>query len=143
MKIKTKFTVVTVLVVGITVFAIAGGCLYMFKKTLESEAVSSQESRIKTFWELLYRNGRDVHVDGDKLMFGNHAVNGDNEAADKLKELCGGTATIFMGDTRVATNVLKPDGSRAVGTKLTGSAYDAVIRDGKPYRGEAVILGIP
>jgi methyl-accepting chemotaxis protein len=48
-----------------------------------------------------------------------------------------------MGDTRVSTNVVKDDGSRAVGTKLQGPAYDAVFKEGKSYRGEAVILGTP
>jgi methyl-accepting chemotaxis protein len=48
-----------------------------------------------------------------------------------------------MGDTRVSTNVLKEDGSRAVGTKLQGPAYDAVFKEGKSYRGEAVILKVP
>jgi methyl-accepting chemotaxis protein len=48
-----------------------------------------------------------------------------------------------MGDERVATNVLKDDGSRAVGTKLKGPAYDAVITKGVPYRGMAKILGVP
>ena len=54
----------------------------------------------------------------------------------------GGTATIFMGDTRVATNVMKSDGTRAIGTKLArGPVYDAIFNEGKPYRGEADILG--
>ena len=41
---------------------------------------------------------------------------------DHVKELAGGTATLFAWDgtnfVRVTTNVLKPDGSRAVGTTL-------------------------
>ncbi|HQB39616.1 MAG TPA: methyl-accepting chemotaxis protein, partial [Deltaproteobacteria bacterium] len=49
----------------------------------------------------------------------------------------------FMGDVRVSTNVMKAEGGRAVGTKLAGPAHEAVIRHGKPYRGEANILGTP
>jgi hypothetical protein len=43
---------------------------------------------------------------------------------------------------RVATNVQRPDGSRAIGTVLdpTGPAY-AAIRKGEAYYGNAVILG--
>src|SRR6185369_17460123 len=48
-----------------------------------------------------------------------------------------------MGDMRVTTNVLKADGSRAIGTRLEGPAYDAVFKEHRSYRGEAPIFGIP
>ncbi len=84
-----------------------------------------------------------MHVANGKLMIGDYIINGDYTLPDHLKELCGGTATIFMGDVRVSTNVLKEDGSRAVGTRLQGPAYDALFKKGQPYRGEADILGVP
>ena len=69
---------------------------------------------------------------------------GWNEPVDEVKQLVGGTATVFSGDTRVATNVMKDDGTRAVGTKLArNAAYDAVLVRGEPYRGQADILGKP
>jgi methyl-accepting chemotaxis protein len=59
-----------------------------------------------------------------------------------VKSAYGGTATVFDWDERVATNVQKPDGSRAVGTKLApGAVYDRVLKAGRSYRGEAEILG--
>src|SRR5258708_2146061 len=80
--------------------------------------------------------------EGDKLYFGDKLINGDFTAVDRIKAIAGGTATVFMGDERVATNVMKPDGSRAVGTKLApGPAYDTALKDGKTYSGEADILG--
>jgi methyl-accepting chemotaxis protein len=61
---------------------------------------------------------------------------------DRVKAVAGGTATVFMGDARVATNVAKPDGTRAVGTKLAaGPAHDTVFKNKQTYRGEADILG--
>ena len=51
---------------------------------------------------------------------------------DRVKELVGGTATLFVWDgnsfIRVSTNVMKPDGSRAVGTVLDpkGKAFAAL-----------------
>jgi methyl-accepting chemotaxis protein len=77
-------------------------------------------------------------------MVGDHALNGDFDGVDRVKALVGGTATVFMGDTRITTNVTKPDGSRAVGTPLAkGKVHDAVLGRGEPYRGEAKILGRP
>jgi len=58
----------------------------------------------------------------------------------------GGTATVFVksGDNyvRVATNVKKDDGSRAMGTILDPNGKVIVnIRNNEPYYGEASILG--
>jgi methyl-accepting chemotaxis protein len=67
---------------------------------------------------------------------------------DRVKELAGGTATLFAWDganfIRVSTNVLKPDGSRAVGTVLDtqGKAYAALVQS-KPFSGVVEILGAP
>jgi methyl-accepting chemotaxis protein len=110
---------------------------------IHRQASASQEGILKTFWEILKTKGSDFHIANGKLMAGGYVVNGNYELPDKIKELFGGTATIFMGDTRVTTNVLKPDGSRAIDTKLVGAPFDAVIKEGKPYRGEATILDIP
>ena len=49
-----------------------------------------------------------------------------------------------MRDLRVATNVLKPDGTPAVGTRLApGRAYDAIFDRKASFRGEVQILGEP
>ncbi len=70
-------------------------------------------------------------------------LNGNDALVDQIKAIAGGTATIFMGDTRIATNVMKPDGSgRAVGTKLAkNAANESVLGKGKPFRGQVPILG--
>ncbi len=67
---------------------------------------------------------------------------------DRVKELAGGTATLFVWDgsnfIRVTTNVLKPDGSRAVGTLLDpkGKAF-AALSKGQAFTGVVEILGTP
>jgi methyl-accepting chemotaxis protein len=110
---------------------------------LYARAQSRLDVNMRVAWEVVSAAG-EPRVEGDKLLFGSRVINGDLEIVDKIKALVGGTATVFMGDTRVATNVKKPDGSRAIGTKLApGPAYDAVFRDHRPYRGEAMILGTP
>lgn len=102
-----------------------------------------QESHLKTFWELIRGKGHPVRIVDGRLQAGDFVLNGNDDLPDKVKEIFGGTATIFMGNVRVSTNVLREDGSRALGTRLQGPAYDALFREGKPYRGEALILGIP
>lgn len=91
----------------------------------------------------LYAYG-DPHRLGDRLFFGDTLINGNFEAVDAVKNAAGGVATVFLDDLRIATNVLKPDGSRAVDTKLTrGPAHDSVFGHGKTFRGEVEILGFP
>ena len=119
----------------------------MFLAQMRAEALqmaaTDQEQAIRTFWQLLLAKGNDIHVANGRMMAGDYVINGNYELPDKIREIFGGTATIFLGDTRVSTNVLKEDGSRAVGTRLTGPAYDAIFRENRPYRGLAPILGIP
>ncbi|MDR3521640.1 MAG: methyl-accepting chemotaxis protein [Acidocella sp.] len=84
------------------------------------------------------------HREGEMLYFGSHCLNGDCAIVDQVKSQLGGTATIFLGDERVATNVQTTFGSRALGTKLApGPMYERVLGEGLSYRGETVILGEP
>ena len=106
-----------------------------------SRAQNSLDRNLTLLREALYANG-DPRVLGDKLYFGDHLINGDFTAVDKVRSVAGGTATVFLGDLRVSTNVTKPDGERAVGTTLAaGPVRDAVLGKGTGYRGEAEILG--
>jgi len=105
------------------------------------EAGGIQKNALKLFWELLQVKGNQFRVRDGKLAIGSYTLNGNNELPDKVQEITGSRATIFMGDTRIATNVRLPDGRRAVGTRLTGPAFEAIVRKGIPFRGETQILG--
>jgi len=82
------------------------------------------------------------------LHFGATKMNNNFVLVDEVQKEVGGTATIFVksGDefVRVATNVKKDDGSRAIGTILDpkGKAIVAIAK-GESYFGEAEILGKP
>ena len=95
-------------------------------------------------------NGEDAV--GDKkvpaLYFGTTKMNNNFGVVDQVQQEMGGAATLFVksGDefVRVATNVKKADGSRAIGTVLDpkGKAI-AAIQAGGAYYGDADILGNP
>jgi methyl-accepting chemotaxis protein len=142
-KISTKIVALTLVGVTAALAVVVSVCLVNFDAELKRIAAENQQVRLKVFWELLGSKGSGFRIQDDKLMAGDYVINDNYELPDKVKELCGGTATFFMRDVRVSTNVMKPDGSRAVGTKLTGPAYDAVIKNNRPYRGETKILGVP
>lgn len=137
-KITALFITIVITAVTVTTYI----SLAKMRQEMVRVATASQESRINTFWELLRQKGELKIVD-NRLMAGDYVINDNNELPDKVAKICGGTATIFMNEERVATNVIKEDGSRAVGTKLEGPAFDAVFRRGESYRGIAPILNIP
>jgi len=82
------------------------------------------------------------------LNFGQTKMNNNFALVDEVQKEKGGTATIFAksGDefVRVATNVMKDDGSRAIGTVLDpkGKAFAAIAK-GESFYGEVQILGKP
>lgn len=117
----------------------------MLQGQLELLAQERQDSSMRVAWEVLKSKGDRFAIKDGKLVVGdNYVVNDNFEVVDRVKELVGGTATVFQGDMRVSTNVKKPDGSRAVGTPLAkNAAYEAIFQQAKPYRGSADILGTP
>lgn len=113
---------------------------------LLTRAEASLDNNLRLLQQLLSDEGTagSFSVRDDRLYVGSHAIDTADSAVDRVRRIIGGTATIFRGDTRVATNVIKPDGTRAVGTKLApGPAYEAVLSRGVPYRGEVDVLGTP
>src|ERR1700693_5868412 len=80
------------------------------------------------------------------IYFGSTKMNNNVDLVDAVVKQAGGTATIFVksGDDyiRVATNVKKDDGARAIGTVLDpkGKAI-AAIQKNDAFYGEVDILG--
>lgn len=74
----------------------------------------------------------DWQVKNNKLYKGQTQINGNEDIVDLLGEKTGDTITIFQGDTRVATNVMK-NGERAVGTQASSEVIAAVLKKGKRF----------
>jgi two-component system, NtrC family, sensor kinase len=51
-----------------------------------------------------------------------------------------GTATVFLGDVRIATNVLSLDGKRALGTRVSPDIKAAVLDHGGRWTGRAYVV---
>jgi Cache 3/Cache 2 fusion domain len=120
----------------------------------------AQDAKVKTAMELLRSmadklgppkvQGTDT-VAGKEvptIYFGLTKMNNNFDLVDEVVKLAGGTATIFVktGDdyVRVATNVKKDDGSRAIGTVLDPKGkVIASMQKNEAYYGEVEILGKP
>ncbi|MDH6233031.1 hypothetical protein M2281_003642 [Mesorhizobium soli] len=123
-------------------------------------AANAQDSKVKAAMELLQEKASKLgspKIEGTDavagkevpaIYFGSTKMNNNFALVDDVVKEAGGTATIFVksGDdyVRVATNVKKDDGSRAIGTVLDpkGKAIES-IKKGEAFYGEVDILGKP
>jgi hypothetical protein len=139
---------------------LALGCfiaMLMFVPSFSS-AQQAAWQKVKTSMELLRSEAAKlgpVKIEGtdrvaDKqvpaIYFGGTKINNSFDLVDDVVKKVGGTATIFVKSgndyVRVATNVKKDDGSRAIGTVLDPNGTVIVnIRDNKAFYGDATILG--
>ncbi|RYF44830.1 MAG: methyl-accepting chemotaxis protein, partial [Cytophagaceae bacterium] len=135
----------TVLLI-LAVAGVAGLILLDLRSEMSQRAEKALDRNLRLLQQSLVDQGGSgsfALVNG-RLQVGSHVITADDPAVDRVREIIGGTATVFQSDTRIATNVLKPDGTRGVGTKLApGPVYDAVLTRGQTYRGEANVLGEP
>src|SRR5215475_7572088 len=127
---------------------------------LLAQVGQAQDAKVVTAMQLLESGANKLgppKIDGTDavagkevpaIYFGQTRMNNNFQLVDEVVNQAQGTATIFVkhGDdyVRVATNVKKDDGSRAIGTILDpkGKAIES-IRKGEPFYGEVDILGKP
>lgn len=86
----------------------------------------------------------------DKIIYGGKPLNYNNQLVDRLRSLVFGeelyrgkplgTVTIFLDGIRVATNVIGPDGSRAIGTRVSPMVEKKVLQQGGQYNDRAKVV---
>jgi len=84
------------------------------------------------------------------VAYGGVLLNRNFEIVDKVKQTVFqavkykgediGTATIFLDDLRISTNVKNADGSRALGTRAAEDVYNLVVNEGKQWIGRAFVV---
>ncbi len=143
LSVATKVNGILIAGTTILLLAIFFSLLTSIENEMRDQAQERQETSMQVAWDELREHGTEFRVESGNFLADNYLLNDDTAIVDTVKSMVGGTATIFMGDTRIATNVVK-EGKRAIGTKLAaGAVYDAVLKKGVPFRGEADILGEP
>ncbi len=83
-------------------------------------------------------------------MYGGVLLNRNNTVVDRIKKIVFegvqsngkdvGTATIFLDDTRISTNVQTLEGNRAIGTRLSAEVYNRVILNGEKWVDRAFVV---
>lgn len=93
----------------------------------------------------LIENGRVLGV-----LYGGVLMNHSPEIVDRVRNTVFqqeiykgrsvGTATIFFKDIRISTNVLSPDGKRAIGTRVSNEVREQVLMNGKKWIDRAFVV---
>ncbi|MBA7663123.1 Adaptive-response sensory-kinase SasA [subsurface metagenome] len=91
--------------------------------------------------------------DGSQLtgiLYGGILLNRSKEIVDRVRETVFkqeiykgqsiGTATIFFKDLRISTNVLTPDGNRAIGTRVSREVKEKVLVEGELWTDRAFVV---
>lgn len=155
---RMRITQAMALVMGclmIAALVVVGGIVYtVASNQAEEEAVAKQNTNLRVAATYLQDtlDGVSVTWGADKNVervafdaipdFTNHTM------IDEIGRMTGETATVFIWDPetkdfwRKTTNIIKPDGSRAVGTPLgqNGAVYPVILK-GETFKGRATILG--
>ena len=155
--ITKTITATTVLILIAALGAVAWVISGSIETRIQQQAIAGQDASLRTAATMIERdlpgtkvtwakdgNVERIVMDSIPKEFSEHSM------IDTIGRMTGQTATIFAWDAeskdfwRRTTNIIKPDGNRAVGTALgqTGAVYPFAVK-GQVYRGEAVILETP
>lgn len=153
LKIRTKLLLLTgilMLAMGLVLSGIAYREAGKTSAALVEETLTTKlRGDIRSAEHYLQRyHGGIEQVDGRLVDAEGRAIEGNFDMVDALQEELGVVATIFAAEgqdfRRIATNIRKADGTRAVGTLLgTQSAAYSPVRQKQTYIGFANILGKP
>jgi methyl-accepting chemotaxis protein len=155
--ITKTITATTVMILIAALGAVAWVISGSIETRIQQQAIAGQDASLRTAATIIERdlpgtkvtwakdgNVERIVMEGIPKEFTEHTM------IDTIGRMTGQTATIFAWDAeskdfwRRTTNIIKPDGNRAVGTALgqTGAVYPFSVK-GQVYRGEAVILETP
>jgi two-component system, NtrC family, sensor kinase len=83
-------------------------------------------------------------------LYGAVLLNNNNVLVDKIKDIVYervkfkgtdvGSATLFLGDTRIATNVLASNGARAIGTRVSEEVFTRVLLQKRKWIARAFVV---
>lgn len=152
-KLSHLVTATMILFVVATAGALFAEVSYTARSDVTSTALAQQQANVRTFAAVLKSTVPDLSVRKDAtgavsaIVVDDGATFHGDDLVDRIAEATQAPATIFVKDgsgdfVRRATNIRKPDGSRAIGTAMdrSGGVFP-VVSAGKTYVGPASVLG--
>lgn len=139
-KFKGKIISIITLMLLFLAAAILSIVYYKINAIVEENVTSQLKISNNSGYRILNEKYQgDWKIEGGNLIKGKKILNEDTELVDNIKTDTNSICTIFLNDTRVSTNVMI-DGKRAVGTKMSDKVAEVVLKQGKSYEGDAVVV---
>jgi len=141
MRIRTKLTLYTI-AIGVAISLIVGiFSIQGMKSRVNSAMTDKAKSDLQTGLALIDKTYPGAWLVKDGVLYkGGIMLNDQIEFVDRIGALTGDTVTIFLGDTRIATNV-QCEGKRMVGTQASPEVAEKVLKQGEMYFSEANVVG--
>lgn len=144
-----RWTISKKLILGmlVTLLVLAVSLTYVTYLSTKNSLIKSAQHKLISDLQLGYEYLDEKipgqwRVENGILYKGEVKMNDNFEIVDQIGELTGGnTVSIFLGDTRIATNVQTPDGERAVGTQVSAEVKKVVLDEKQRYVGRAEVVG--
>lgn len=132
---------ILILSVMLTAFSVLN--LESTMKERAQEALHNIAVSLMSTYEAMGDGDYTQDVEGN-VYKGTKLISDNYQIVDFIKEKTGDDATLFFGDTRVMTTIMKEDGNRAIGTKASDEVIQTVLIQGKEYFDSNVAVnGIP
>ncbi|PWS38431.1 methyl-accepting chemotaxis protein [Falsiroseomonas bella] len=141
--VRARILLVSLACLGVGLAALTTVTVNDLRERARELAGEQLESNLRLMYLLLGDFGSEWTLEGDRLLLSGTELNGQTEIVDRISTVGGGVATIFAGETRIATTVPGANGGRATGTALAAGPVRDAIRAGNAFRGETTILGRP
>lgn len=117
---------------------------------IETEAAIATERRVENRGIVILSATHVVVQDEDFVLIGGTLLNQNLDFIDTINDLVylssddqtlrTGTATLFLEDVRVSTNVRLFENVRALGTRVSETVYRTVLNDGKTWLNRAFVV---
>lgn len=139
--LKGRITLLSAGAVVLTSVLISVVSLVLLYDFQLQRAQEKQKEILTVFKGWLDEKGSPLRISDGILYAGDYKISDNHEIPDRVEDVFGSTATVFMKTERVATSVRDENGNRAVGTFLKGVALRTAYEKGMVYHGDANILG--
>jgi len=156
LRMTTSITALTISLIIVSILIVTGVVFWVLDGYVKQQAAAKQNTSLRVAAAILKLN-----YAGTKVKYGENGevtriqmemvpIFRSNKTIDTIGNMTEQTATVFAWEEesqdfwRRTTNIMKEDGTRAVGTRLgqNGAVYPVVTK-GETFKGEAIILGIP
>ncbi|MDW3206567.1 MAG: methyl-accepting chemotaxis protein [Alphaproteobacteria bacterium] len=154
LKLRTRLVLIVLGLISLAAATVGGSAIYILEEEIADQVIERQNASLRTAAVLLRKTVPETKFTitkagrVTKLTLPEIPDFPDHSMIDEIGSVTGETATVFEWEDdnrdfwRRTTNIIKDDGSRAVGTQLgqSGRVYPFMMR-GETYLGEATILG--